>query len=90
MLLLQNKLNRGDDELLHSPHNGNYLGILELIVQFDPFFKGHMETYRGITSYLSSTICEEFIGMMGDRTKQAIAIELQQAKIFLCHSGLYT
>lgn len=28
---------RGEDELLGSPHNGNYLGILELISQFDQF-----------------------------------------------------
>lgn len=66
---------RGDDELLQSPHNGNFLGILELIAQFDPFLKEHMETYggkgRGTTSYLSSTICEQFIGMMSDNTKQA-------------------
>lgn len=72
------------DELLHSPHNGKYLGILELIAQFDPFFKEHMETYggkgRGITYDLSSNICEELIGMIGDRTKQAIATELQPAK----------
>uniref|UniRef100_A0A8C9YGK0 TTF-type domain-containing protein n=1 Tax=Sander lucioperca TaxID=283035 RepID=A0A8C9YGK0_SANLU len=30
---------RGDNELLGSPLNGNYLGILELIAQFDPFLK---------------------------------------------------
>uniref|UniRef100_A0A3B4ULL1 DUF4371 domain-containing protein n=1 Tax=Seriola dumerili TaxID=41447 RepID=A0A3B4ULL1_SERDU len=77
---------RGDDEFLQSPHNGNYLGILELITQFDPFLKEHIETYgakgHGTTFYLSSTICEEFIGLMGDKTKQTIATELQQAKYF--------
>lgn len=35
---------RRDDELLQYPHNGNFLGILELITQFDPFLKEHMET----------------------------------------------
>uniref|UniRef100_A0A3B4Y3E3 DUF4371 domain-containing protein n=1 Tax=Seriola lalandi dorsalis TaxID=1841481 RepID=A0A3B4Y3E3_SERLL len=73
---------RGDDEFLQSPHNGNYLGILELIAQFDPFLKEHIETYGGTTSYLSSTICKEFIGLMGDKTKQTIATELQQVKHF--------
>lgn len=50
---------RGDDELLYSPHNGNYLGILEVIAQFDPFLAGHLENYgqkgRGRVSYSSST-----------------------------------
>ena len=31
---------RGNYKLLGSAHNGNYLGILELLAQFDPFFKG--------------------------------------------------
>ncbi|KAL7395864.1 hypothetical protein ABVT39_024568 [Epinephelus coioides] len=73
---------RGNDELLGSPHNGNYLGILELISQFDPFLAEHIKTYgqkgRGSVSYLSSTICEEFIDMMGEKTRQ-----LQKADIEL-------
>lgn len=77
---------RGDDELLGSPHNCNYLGILELVAQFDPFLMEHFQKYgqkgRGKTSYLSSTICEEFIGLMGDKTKQAFATELQRPKYF--------
>jgi hypothetical protein len=36
---------RGDDELLGSPHNGNYLGILEVITHFDPFFAEHVSKY---------------------------------------------
>jgi len=59
---------RGNDELLGSPHNGNYLGILELLSQFDPFLAEHMRTFgqmgRGSVSYLSSTICEEFVELM--------------------------
>lgn len=34
---------QGDNELLISAHNGNYLGLLELIVEFDPFLKEHLE-----------------------------------------------
>ena len=77
---------RGNDELFGSPHNGNYLGILELISQFDPFLAEHIKTYgqrgRGSVSYLSSTICEEFIDMMGEKTRQVIAEELRDAKYF--------
>uniref|UniRef100_H3B2S5 TTF-type domain-containing protein n=1 Tax=Latimeria chalumnae TaxID=7897 RepID=H3B2S5_LATCH len=45
--------------------NGNYLGILELLAQYDAFLAKHMEKYKdvgcGKISYLSSTICDEFI-----------------------------
>ena len=44
---------RGDNEVLGSPHNGNYLGILELLSQFDPFLAKHIKKYgnkgRGTT-----------------------------------------
>ena len=30
---------RGDDEVIGSKHNGNYLGVLELIAKFDPFLE---------------------------------------------------
>lgn len=66
--------------------NGNYLGILELISQFDPFLSEHIKTRRqkgrGSVSYLSSSICEEFIDVMGEKTKRVIANELKDAKYF--------
>ena len=59
---------------------------MELIAQFDPFLKEHIEKYgqkgRGTTSYLSSTVCEEFIDLMGEKVKKTIAAELQHAKYF--------
>lgn len=77
---------RGDDELLGSSSNGNYLGLLELIAEFDPFLKEHLERYgqkgRGNTSYLSSTVCDELICLMGEKVKRRIAAELQHAKYF--------
>uniref|UniRef100_A0A8C1QLR1 TTF-type domain-containing protein n=1 Tax=Cyprinus carpio TaxID=7962 RepID=A0A8C1QLR1_CYPCA len=77
---------RGEDELLGSLRNGNYLGLLELIAEFDPFLKEHLEKYgqkgRGTTSYLSSTVCDELICLMGEKVKRRIASELQHAKYF--------
>ena len=57
---------RGDDEVFGSSNNRNYMGILELIAKFDPFLADHISHYgnRGkgsVSSYLSSTICNEFI-----------------------------
>lgn len=36
---------RGDNELLCSQHNGIYLGVLELVVKYDPFIKSHLTEY---------------------------------------------
>ena len=60
---------RGENEILGSKNNGNFLGCMELIAQFDPFLAGHLKEFgnagRGTPSYLSSTIYEEIIEIMG-------------------------
>jgi len=67
---------RGDNELIGSPRNGNYLGILELIAQYDVFIAQHIQTHgnrgSGHTNYLSSTIMEELISVMGKKVKDEI------------------
>lgn len=77
---------RGDTELLGSQHNGNYLGILELIAEYDPFLSSHLAKYgnegRGKPSYLSSTICEEVIEIMGNKVLKVIVKDIQEAKYF--------
>uniref|UniRef100_A0A8C6LVK5 TTF-type domain-containing protein n=1 Tax=Nothobranchius furzeri TaxID=105023 RepID=A0A8C6LVK5_NOTFU len=65
---------RGDNELLGSAHNGNYLGLLELLAEFDPFLKEHLERHGNKG--------REFISLMGEKTKQVIAEELKRAKYF--------
>lgn len=60
---------RGDNEILGSPHNGNYLGCVELLSEFDPFLADHLKKFgnpgKGNISYLSANICNEFIEVMG-------------------------
>lgn len=77
---------RGENEYLGSQHNGNYLGVLELIAQYDPFLSSHLAKYgnqgRGKPSYLSSTICEEIIEIMGNQVLAVIIKELQQSRYF--------
>lgn len=50
---------RGDNEIVGSQHNGNYLGILEFIAEYDPLLRSHFAKYgsvgKGKQSYLSST-----------------------------------
>ena len=79
-------------------HNGNYLGCLELIAEFDPFLQEHLKVYgnkgRGNPSYLSSNISNEFILVMGGKVMSTILAEIQKAKYYsfstdstpdLCH-----
>ena len=77
---------RGSDEVIGSPQNGNYLGTLELIAIFDPFLAQHINhdanKGRGHTSYLSKTICEEFIHLMAHRVREHIIRKVKSAKYF--------
>jgi hypothetical protein len=77
---------RGRDEILGSNQNGNFLGIVELLAQFDPFLANHLADYgqagRGVTSYLSSTTVDELIQMMADKVRSTIIAEISQAKYF--------
>ena len=71
-------------KFLSSPHNGNFLGILELISKFD-----HLSRYgnknKGNPSYLSSTICDELILIMGKKILSSVCRNIQSGKYYsLC------
>lgn len=100
---------RGTDQTCGSIRNGNFLGILDLMSQFDPLLASHIAKYgnkgRGIiclssyvseisltpfeltftsgrASYLSDTICDEFITLIGSKVLKVILDELREAKYF--------
>lgn len=56
---------RGDNEIIGSPNNGYYLGLLKLISKYDPFIAQHIHKHAnracGHVNYLSLTICEDII-----------------------------
>ncbi|XP_071043018.1 zinc finger MYM-type protein 1-like [Parasteatoda tepidariorum] len=60
---------RGSEEVFGSPHNGNFMGALELLAEFDPFIRELIEQRelrpKPIISYLPKTAYEETIEMMG-------------------------
>ncbi|OCT76249.1 hypothetical protein XELAEV_18031444mg [Xenopus laevis] len=68
------------------PDNGNFMGVLEVISEFDPFLKKHIEKFgnaaKGKPSYLSSTTCLEFIELMGERIVSDIIDQIKIAKYF--------
>lgn len=77
---------RGDNEILGSPNNGNYLGCVELLSEFDPFLADHLNKFgnpgKGNISYLSANICNEFIEVMGKQVLKKIINEVKSAKYF--------
>ena len=77
---------RGHDERLGSVHNRNFLGTLELLAQFDPFIAAHIEKYggkgKGSVSFISSTICNELIDILGKKVKKTIIDQVKEAKYF--------
>lgn len=77
---------RGSDEKFGSVHNGNYMMCLELIAEFDPFLAKHIKDHgnpgSGKTSYLSSSICNEFLTLMAKKVVHEMVNELKENKYF--------
>lgn len=77
---------RGENETIGSPRNGNYLGILELIAEYDDFLKQHIQKHAnrgsGHANYLSSTICEEFVELMGRRVLLEITSRIKKSRYY--------
>ena len=76
----------GSNEIIGSPRNGNYLGTLELLAMFDPFLAQHIKHNAnkgwGHTSYLSKTICDEFIHLLANHVREYIVKEVKSAKYY--------
>ncbi|KAG8175346.1 hypothetical protein JTE90_027047 [Oedothorax gibbosus] len=76
----------GENETIGSAHNGNFLGILELLSTFDPILAGHINKYgnkgKGVTNYLSSTIVSELVAIMSRKVLEVIIQQVHQAKYF--------
>ena len=77
---------RGSSERVGSPQNGNFLGILELLAEYDTFLAEHIQKRvnkgKGHVSYFSSTVCEEFIDAIATKVLNIIISEIKQAKYY--------
>ena len=62
------------------------MGTLELLAIFDPFLAQHIKRNankgRGYTSYLSKTICDEFIHLLANHIWEYIVKEVKSAKYY--------
>jgi len=67
---------RGDSENVGNQQNGIFLATLEYLSKFDPFIAKHLNEKsnkgRGKKSYLSSTIYEECVLIMGNKLLKMI------------------
>ncbi|GBP13144.1 Zinc finger MYM-type protein 1 [Eumeta japonica] len=72
---------RGSEEVFGSPHNGNFMGAMELLAEFDPFIREHIEQRelrpKAIISYLSKTVYEEIIEIMGQQLLKQIITQIK-------------
>ena len=59
---------------------------MEVLAKYDSFLAQHIAMFvnkgRGNPSYLSSTICEELISLMGSKVLDKIIDELKSAKFY--------
>jgi len=79
---------RGTEERLGLLKNGNSLGLLELISQFDPILGGYISKHgisgKGNPSYLSKTTCEELNQLMAQKVHLLIVDKVNLFFILVC------
>src|ERR1043165_9545573 len=83
---MRSKYIRGDHEVFASANNGSYMGVIESLAKFDPFLCQHLQRYggagRGVTSYLSKTVCEKLIVLMEKKVEDIIIQQIKEAKYY--------
>ncbi|XP_004205865.3 uncharacterized protein LOC101239811 [Hydra vulgaris] len=76
---------RGSEEQIGNPHNGNFLGVIELLGKFDPVMQDHIQKIinKDIHDhYLGKTIQDEVIDTIGQAVLQEIIARIKSAKYF--------
>ncbi|XP_050512012.1 zinc finger MYM-type protein 1-like [Diabrotica virgifera virgifera] len=75
---------RGTHERISEKRNGDYLGLLELLSEYDPFLKDHINKRanlgKGKTSYLSKDICNELLNILSNRVIDEIVRQIKANK----------
>ena len=84
---------RGSEEVLESPHNGNFLGIFELLARRDPILKELQDRIKNKNTkdhYLSPTIQNELIELLATEVEKQKFTAIEIGKIFFYNFGLHS
>ena len=81
---------RGSSQRIGHPHNGNFLGIIELVSRYDPVLQLHVNKVgeaqrqgnRLPVHYLSSDSQNEFIAACAGQVQAKILYQLKEAKYY--------
>jgi len=85
-LAKQNLAFRGSADQIYQPHNGNFLGLVELIAKFDPIMREHLRRIQSDEihdHYLGKTIQNELISIMASKVQEVITTCTKQVKYYI-------
>ena len=84
----------GSSELVGFPQNGNFLGIVELLAEYNTFLAEHIQKRvnkgKGHVSYFSSPACEEFVDIIATKVLDIMISEIKKNKVLFSVHGLNT
>ncbi|CAH9105007.1 unnamed protein product [Cuscuta europaea] len=76
---------RGTNKKLYQNSNGNFLGLIEMLEEFDPVVQEHVQHIKNDEihyHYLGHRIQNELILLLGSQIKSVIIEKIKQAKYF--------